>query len=72
MILNLTRELGVNLAGVEIILNMRARVEEMQKEIREFMEVIQTELSGRVPGSRPESENALVRTTPAKIVRLDR
>jgi MerR family transcriptional regulator/heat shock protein HspR len=72
LILNLTRELGVNLAGVEIILNMRARVEEMQKEIRQFMEVIQTELSGRVPGSRPESENALVRTTPAKIVRLDR
>jgi MerR family transcriptional regulator/heat shock protein HspR len=72
LILNLTRELGVNLAGVEIILNMRARVEEMQKEIREFMELIQTELSGRVPGSRPESENALVRTTPAKIVRLDR
>jgi MerR family transcriptional regulator, heat shock protein HspR len=72
LILNLTRELGVNLAGVEIILNMRARVEEMQKEIREFMELIQTELSGRVPGSRPESANALVRTTPAKIVRLDR
>jgi MerR family transcriptional regulator/heat shock protein HspR len=72
LILNLTRELGVNLAGVEIILNMRARVEEMQKEIRQFMELIQTELSGRVPGSRPESENALVRTTPAKIVRLDR
>jgi MerR family transcriptional regulator, heat shock protein HspR len=72
LILNLTRELGVNLAGVEIILNMRARVEEMQKEIRQFMELIQTELSGRVPGSRSEPENALVRTTPAKIVRLDR
>ena len=72
LILNLTRELGVNLAGVEIILNMRARVEEMQKEIRQFMELIQTELSGRMPISHPESENALVRTTPAKIVRLDR
>ena len=72
LILNLTRELGVNLAGVEIILNMRARVEEMQKEIRQFMELIQTELSGRMPGSRPGSENALVRLTPAKIVRLDR
>jgi len=72
LILNLTRELGVNLAGVEIILNMRARVEEMQKEIRQFMELIQTELSGRMPGSQAGSENALVRTTPAKIVRLDR
>lgn len=72
LILNLTRELGVNLAGVEIILNMRARVEEMQKEIRQFMELIQTELSGRMPGVQPESENALMRTTPAKIARLDR
>jgi MerR family transcriptional regulator/heat shock protein HspR len=72
LILNLTRELGVNLAGVEIILNMRARVEEMQKEIRQFMELIQTELSGRMPGSQPKSENALVKTTPAKIVRQDR
>ena len=72
LILNLTRELGVNLAGVEIILNMRARVEEMQKEIRQFMELIQTELSGRLPGFQTESENALMKTTPTTIARLDR
>ena len=72
LILNLTRELGVNLAGVEIILNMRARMEDMQKEIRQFMEFIQTELSVHMPGTQAGSENALVRTTPAKIVRLDR
>jgi MerR family transcriptional regulator/heat shock protein HspR len=72
LILNLTRELGVNLAGVEIILNMRARMEDMQQEIRQFMEFIQTELSGRMPGTHSGSENALVRTTPAKIARLNR
>ena len=72
VILNLTRELGVNLAGVEIILNMRARIEDMQNEIRQFMEFIQTELSGRMPSSQARSENALVRTTPGKIVRMDR
>lgn len=37
MILNLTRELGVNLAGVEIILNMRDRMEEMQQQTSELM-----------------------------------
>jgi len=33
VILNLTRDLGVNLAGVEIILNMRRKMEQMQSEI---------------------------------------
>ncbi|MEZ5284422.1 MAG: helix-turn-helix transcriptional regulator [Vicinamibacterales bacterium] len=36
-ILTLTRELGVNLAGVEIILNMRRKMEQMQGEVNEFM-----------------------------------
>ncbi|MFN8006466.1 MAG: helix-turn-helix transcriptional regulator [Terriglobia bacterium] len=72
LILNLTRDLGVNLAGVEIILNMRARVEEMQKEMRQFMKLIQTELSGRMSEPRSDAQNALVRTIPSKMVRLDR
>ena len=37
VILALTRDLGVNLAGVEIILNMRAKMEEMQRQMREFV-----------------------------------
>ena len=37
-ILSLTRDLGVNLAGVRIILNMRRKTELMQKEVNEFME----------------------------------
>jgi len=49
LILNLTREL-VSTCWVEIILNMRARMEDMQKEIRQFMEFIQTELSGHILG----------------------
>ena len=43
VILNLTRDLGVNLAGVEIILNMRAKMETMEEEIREFMSYVQRE-----------------------------
>jgi MerR family transcriptional regulator/heat shock protein HspR len=37
VILHLTRELGVNLAGVEIILNMREKMAEMQSQIEEFV-----------------------------------
>ena len=39
-ILALTRDLGVNLAGVEIILNMRRKMEQMQHEVNEFMEYV--------------------------------
>ena len=36
VILHLTRDLGVNLAGVEIILNMRQKMETMQQQIEQF------------------------------------
>lgn len=41
VILSLTRELGVNLAGVEIILNMREKMDQMQKEFERFFEYLQ-------------------------------
>ena len=72
LILNLTRELGVNLAGVEIILNMRAKMERMQQEVREFMQVIGSELAEHSSRFDSKPENALVRTAPSKIIRLDR
>ncbi|MGI9054322.1 MAG: MerR family transcriptional regulator [Pyrinomonadaceae bacterium] len=40
LILSLTRELGVNLAGVEIILNMRAKMDAMQQEFERFFEYL--------------------------------
>ena len=44
VILKLTRELGVNLAGVEIILNMREKMAEMQSQIEEFVSTLNREL----------------------------
>jgi len=72
LILNLTRDLGVNLAGVEIILNMREKMEEMQNEIRDFMRQVKREFAIQSPRFRSRTENALVRTPPPKIVRLNR
>jgi MerR family transcriptional regulator/heat shock protein HspR len=43
-ILALTRDLGVNLAGVEIILNMRRKMDRMQHEVNEFMVYVKREL----------------------------
>ncbi|HXK03530.1 MAG TPA: helix-turn-helix transcriptional regulator [Verrucomicrobiae bacterium] len=55
VILHLTRDLGVNLAGVEIILNMREKMGEMQSQIQQFIATLNSELasrSARVPESR--------------------
>jgi MerR family transcriptional regulator, heat shock protein HspR len=42
IILSLTRDLGVNLAGVEIILNMREKMDAMQREFERFFDYLQT------------------------------
>ncbi len=42
VILSLTRDLGVNLAGVEIILNMREKMDQMQSEFERFFEYLRT------------------------------
>ena len=44
MILNLTKDLGVNRAGVDIILRMRRKFEAMQKEMDEMMEHLEQDM----------------------------
>src|SRR6476619_1360515 len=60
VILKLTRELGVNLAGVEIILNMREKMEAMQRQITEFVTTLNNEFVFRgKPAEQPE-RNSLI------------
>jgi MerR family transcriptional regulator/heat shock protein HspR len=56
VILKLTRELGVNLAGVEIILNMREKMAEMQKQIEHFVDSLNEEMSQRARPAEPEPQ----------------
>jgi MerR family transcriptional regulator/heat shock protein HspR len=60
VILKLTRELGVNLAGVEIILNMREKMAEMQKQIQAFVSSLNVEITQRARPAAPESEHSLI------------
>jgi MerR family transcriptional regulator/heat shock protein HspR len=60
VILHLTRELGVNLAGVEIILNMREKMAEMQAQIEEFVTSFNRELVARRRTPSPEEKNSLI------------
>jgi MerR family transcriptional regulator/heat shock protein HspR len=66
LILSLTRDMGVNLAGVEVVLNMRERVERMHKQMREFVELVQRELEHQ-PQVSTEVRNALVRVVPRTV-----
>ena len=62
VILQLTRELGVNLAGVEIILNMREKMEAMQKQMEGFIQNLNEELRHRAVSGRDAdvSHNSLM------------
>jgi len=60
VILHLTRDLGVNLAGVEIILNMRQKMHDMQSQIQEFVATLNRELAAHVHPVEPEQHNWLV------------
>ena len=60
VILHLTRDLGVNLAGVEIILNMRAKMAAMQGQIEEFVQSLNHELANRPRQERREESNSLI------------
>src|SRR5688572_31793714 len=70
-ILSLTRELGVNLAGVEIILNMRRKIERMQGEVNEFMDYVKRELARGLGDWEQRLNTALVRARPADLVKRD-
>ena len=71
VILTLTREMGVNLAGIEIILNMREKMAEMQHQMEAFTSFVQHELSRglRSVAARPQ-EGALARVAPPKVIRV--
>jgi len=60
VILKLTRELGVNLAGVEIILNMREKMEAMQGQIEAFVKNLNQELMQHRPAPREENTQSLI------------
>ena len=65
-ILNLTRDLGVNLAGVEVVLNLRDQMQKMQDETRKLLESYEAKL--RAAGIEPEPARDTV--NPTGLVKL--
>ena len=52
-ILNLARDLGVNIAGIAIVLQMRERMEEMNRQMQGFVDYVRTEMLARMQQQRP-------------------
>lgn len=70
VILSLTRELGVNLAGVEIILNMREKMDQMQREFERFFEYLKVHASEFSKQSEAfTSSEALIPISRLRVVR---
>jgi MerR family transcriptional regulator/heat shock protein HspR len=61
VILQLTRELGVNLAGVEIILNMREKMSAMQQQIEQFVAGLNHELAKNLRPVEGDGKHSLMR-----------
>ena len=66
LILHLTRDLGVNLAGVEIILSMQGKLRQMQQDIEDLRQV----LVERVRQEDSARQRALTKTSSRKLVRV--
>ncbi len=62
-ILNLTREMGVNLAGVQVIMDMRERMDEMQRQFQALINFVRENFAAQATAG-----SALVRTGPMHIV----
>jgi len=59
----------VNLAGVEIILNMRRKIEQMQGEVNLFMEYVKRELARGIDDWEARLSTALVKASPTDLVK---
>jgi len=73
VILTLTRDMGVNLAGIEIILNMRDKMSDMQQQMEAFIGFVRGELAkGFSAEDRRAERNAIVRAMPPKAIRVEK
>ncbi len=72
-LIRLTRDLGVNLAGVEIILRMRRRMLDMQKQIEDLLTYVRENGEGRGEADRtsPPPRDAIVRAARGQLQSVD-
>ena len=68
-ILNLARDLGVNIAGIAIILQMRERMEEMNRQMQSFVEYVRSEMLTRFQQGAPNSGAIVPMRKPTVVIK---
>lgn len=72
-ILTLSRDLGVNLAGIEVVLNMRDKMMEMERQVQSFVQFVREEMARELKDTPyAQRANAIVRFRPTKVPRIER
>jgi len=72
LILDLTRDMGINLAGIEVILNMREQIENIEAQVNQFLEYIQNEFFEGREEEFEARKSALIRVSPLKIIKIEK
>jgi len=72
MILRLTRELGVNLAGVEVILSMREKMEKLQTDMEAMMDEMKREFIAEMSRREEMMKHPLVKSRSGRIVKVEK
>jgi MerR family transcriptional regulator/heat shock protein HspR len=60
LILSLARDLGVNISGIAIILQMRERMEEMQRQMAEFVSYVRNEVVTRAQNANVDASRGAI------------
>ena len=66
--MNLARDLGVNIAGIAIVLQMRERMEEMNRQMQGFVDYVRTEMLTRMQDQQPGGAGLVRRRRPVVVL----
>lgn len=72
LILTLVRDLGVNLAGVEVILNLRQKIERIEAEVNELLEYIKKEFFEGREEEFERRRQSLVPVSSASLIKVEK
>ena len=72
LVMTLTRELGVNLAGVEVILSMREKMDKLQEEMEKTMERMRQEFMAELSRREEQMKHPLAKASGVRTIKINR
>jgi len=72
LVLSLARDLGVNISGIAIILQMRERMDEMQRQMAEFVSYVRNEVMARAQQAADPTRGAIVPVRHSMVIKAEK